>query len=129
MQKRLEWRVVWTSAALTASLAVTTSAWAIGGPSGTKVGFKTQGELGEVVSNPYDIAPLTSVIRNGGYVLLDAHVRIVPKKNGQTIEYDVGPTALRTHGGIPVFGLYADYLNTVEVSYTRVFQYGLCFEH
>ena len=76
-------------------------------PSGTKVGFKTQGELGEVVSNPYDIAPLTSVIRNGGYVLLDAHVRIVPKKNGQTIEYDVGPTALRTHGGIPVFGLYA----------------------
>ena len=122
MQKRLEWRVVWTSAALTASLAVTTSAWAIGGPSGTKVGFKTQGELGEVVSNPYDLAPLTSVIRNGGYVLLDAHVRIVPKKNGQTIEYDVGPTALRTHGGIPVFGLYADYLNTVEVSYTRVFQ-------
>ena len=28
---------------------------------------------------------------------------------------------LRTHAGIPVFGLYPDYLNTVEVSYTRLF--------
>ena len=25
-----------------------------------------------------------------------------------------------THGGIPVFGLYPDYVNTVEVSYTRI---------
>ena len=25
----------------------------------------------------------------------------------------------RTHGGIPIFGLYADYQNTVEVSYTK----------
>lgn len=94
--------------------------WASGGASGTKVTFKTQGELGEVVNNPYDLAPLTSVIRNGGYELLSAHVRVVPKAGGVEIAYDVGPTALRTYGGIPVFGLYADYLNRVEVSYTRV---------
>ena len=29
--------------------------WASGGASGTKVTFKTQGELGEVVNNPYDL--------------------------------------------------------------------------
>lgn len=28
-------------------------------------------------------------------------------------------TQVRTHGGIPVFGLYPDYRNTVEVSYTK----------
>ena len=95
-------------------------AWASGGASGTKVTFETQGELGEVVNNPYDIAPLTSVIRNGGYELLKAHVRVLPKTGGVEIAYDVGPTALRTYGGIPVFGLYADYLNKVEVSYTCV---------
>ncbi len=33
--------------------------------------------------NPYDIAPLTAVIRNGGYQLRDVHVRIVPKENGE----------------------------------------------
>ncbi len=33
--------------------------------------------------NPYDIAPLTAVIRNGGYQLRDVHVRIVPKENGR----------------------------------------------
>ena len=32
---------------------------AVGGPSGTQVNFPRQGELGEVVVNPYDIAPLT----------------------------------------------------------------------
>lgn len=93
---------------------------ASGGPSGTQVKFQTQGQIGEVVNNPYDIAPLTSVIKNGGYVLKKAHVKIVPKDDGQVIEYDVGPTSLRTYGGIPIWGLYPEYLNTVEVSYTRV---------
>lgn len=51
-----------------------------------------------------------------------ATVRIVPKEGGQEIKYDVGPQTLRTHGGIPVFGLYAGWRNTVEVTYTRVFQ-------
>lgn len=119
-------RTLKTSALTSAVLAVfalsTTPAWAVGGPAGSKVDFPVQGDLGEIVNNPYDIAPLTSVIRNGGYVLLDAHVRILPKKGGVEIAYDVGPTALRTHGGIPVFGLYPDFKNTVEVTYTRLKQ-------
>ena len=114
-------RIAAAALAVFGAMTISTAAFAVGGPSGTKVEYTTQGELGEVVNNPYDIAPLTSVIRNGGYVLLDAHVKIVPKKGGQVIEYDVGPQALRTYAGIPVFGLYPDYLNTVEVTYTRRF--------
>ena len=105
-----------------AALTICGTASAVGGPSGYAVTFKPQGKIGEVVNNPYDIAPLTSVIKNGGWVLKSAHVRVVPKKGGQEVSYDVGPTALRTHGGIPVFGLYADHLNTVEVKYVRVNQ-------
>ena len=105
-----------------AALTICGTASAAGGPSGYAVTFKPQGKIGEVVNNPYDIAPLTSVIKNGGWVLKSAHVRVVPKKGGQEVSYDVGPTALRTHGGIPVFGLYADHLNTVEVKYVRVNQ-------
>lgn len=112
--------VVTTSAFVVALAFGASNAWAVGGPAGTKVTFPVQGDLGEIVNNPYDIAPLTSVIRNGGYVLLQAHVRVLPKKGGVEIAYDVGPTTLRTHGGIPVFGLYPDYKNTVEVTYTRL---------
>ena len=108
--------------ATAAALTICGTASAAGGPSGYAVTFKPQGKIGEVVNNPYDIAPLTSVIKNGGWVLKSAHVRVVPKKGGQEVSYDVGPTALRTHGGIPVFGLYADHLNTVEVKYVRVNQ-------
>lgn len=88
--------------------------------SGPSVEYVRQGQIGEVITNPYKIAPLTAVIRNGGYQLKDVTVRIVPKPNGQEIKYKVSPTALRTHAGIPVFGLYADYNNKVEVSYTII---------
>ena len=69
--------------------------------------------------NPYGIAPLTAVIRNGGYTLSNISVRIVPKEGGQEIAYKVSDSEARTHGGIPIFGLYPDYRNTVEVSYTK----------
>lgn len=95
------------------------SALAAGGPSGPKVKYQIQGQLGEVIVNPYKVAPLTAIIRNGGYTVTDATVRIVPKTNGQEIKYAVSNTDLLTHSGIPVFGLYPDYVNTVEVSYTR----------
>ena len=95
------------------------SALAAGGPSGPKVKYQIQGQLGEVIVNPYKVAPLTAIIRNGGYTVTDATVRIVPKPNGQEIKYAVSNTDLLTHSGIPVFGLYPDYVNTVEVSYTR----------
>lgn len=105
------------SMAVTAALPL--RALAAGGPSGPKVKYQVQGLLGEVVVNPYRIAPLTAIIRNGGYVVTDATVRIVPKPDGQEIKYKVSDVDLLTHSGIPVFGLYADWVNTVEVSYTR----------
>lgn len=99
-----------------------TSALAIGGASGPKTDYTVQGKIGEVVVNPYDVAPLTAVIKNGGYNLKDVSVRIVPKKGGQEIKYKVADGELKTHGGIPVFGLYPDYVNTVEVEYTRIYK-------
>ena len=92
------------------------------GSSGPAVHYTAQGHIGEVVVNPYKIAPLTAVIKNGGYDITDATVRVVPKTGGQEIKYHVDDTELRTHAGIPVWGLYADYTNTVEVTYTRIFQ-------
>ena len=118
---RTDFRLIPVAAGLLAALAMSSASFAVGGPSGTAVTYQTQGQLGQTVVNPYGLAPLTAVIRNGGYVLKKATVRIVPKKDGQEIRYDVGPQTLRTHGGIPVFGLYADYKNKVEVTYTRVF--------
>ena len=104
-----------------AALAVSAAsgAFAMGTPSGfAVVGFAKQGDLGEVIVNPYKISPLTAVIKNGGYELLTAHVRVVPKDGGQEIAYDVSKAQLLTHAGIPVFGLYADYSNKVEVKYS-----------
>lgn len=102
---------------LALSLAAAMNTHASGGASGAKVGYNAQGKIGAVLVNPYGIAPLTAVIQNGGRVLDEATVRIVPKKNGQEIKYKVSKQNLMTHGGIPVFGLYADYVNTVEVTY------------
>ncbi len=103
----------------TVGMVALTNAWAIGGASGPHVTYPAHGKIGAVEMNPYGIAPLTAVIRNGGYELSGVTVRIVPKEGGQEIKYKVSDTAIRTHGGIPVFGLYPGYRNTVEVSYTK----------
>ena len=105
--------------AFAVAAAFSSGAMAMGGASGAHVTYPTSGKIGAVVMNPYKIAPLTAVIRNGGYVLTDITVRIVPKKGGQEIKYKVSDAQARTHGGIPVFGLYGGYRNTVEVSYTK----------
>ncbi len=108
-----------SAACAVAALTVSSGAFAIGGASGPHVTYPTTGKIGAVNMNPYGIAPLTAVIRNGGYTLTDVTVRIVPKQGGQKNKYKVSDTQVRTHGGIPVFGLYPDYRNTVEVSYTK----------
>ena len=108
-----------SAACAVAALTVSSGAFAIGGASGPHVTYPTTGKIGAVNMNPYGIAPLTAVIRNGGYTLTDVTVRIVPKQGGQEIKYKVSDTQVRTHGGISVFGLYPDYRNTVEVSYTK----------
>ena len=107
-------------ALVAAAIAMTASAaMSMGGASGPATNYIMQGHLGEVMMNPYGTAPLTAIIRDNGYTLKDVTVRIVPKTNGQEIKYTVSEDQLLTHGGIPVFGLYPDYLNHVEVSYTR----------
>ena len=106
------------SLALVAGFSLPTAVMAGGGGgSGPAVQYVAPGKIGEIVVNPYKIAPLTAIIKNGGYELKDASVRIVPKAGGQEIAYK----ALRTYAGIPVFGLYPDYNNKVEVSYTYIF--------
>ena len=113
-------KMLWTAALSAALLAISSAPFAAGGPSGPKVAYQAQGHLGTVVVNPYKIAPLTAVIKNGGYTVENAKVRIVPKKGGVEIAYPVSNRRLLTHGGIPVFGLYPDYVNTVEVTYDRL---------
>lgn len=103
---------------------LSTAALAIGGPSGAHIDYGIPGKIGEVVVNPYDIAPLTAVIKNGGYTLANAKVTIVPKPGGQVISYKVADKHLRTHGGIPVFGLYPDYQNTALVEYDKIYKGG-----
>ena len=74
--------------------------------------------LGDVVVNPYRLAPLTAIIRDGGRTLSAAHVRVLGRgERGVDIAYEVSDRSLWTYGGIPVFGLYPDYVNQVEVTY------------
>ena len=110
-----------STVAATIALMACSSAWAAGGPSGPAVTYPTVGHIGEVIVNPYKVAPLTAVIRNGGYEITDAKVKVFPKMKGKTIEYNVANERLKTYAGIPIFGLYADTMNTVEVTYTRHF--------
>ena len=110
-------------AAIAVAASVPFAAFAIGGPSGAKIDYHVQGHLGEVMMNPYGIAPLTAIVRDGGYTVKDVTVRVLPKPNGQEIKYNVSNRQVLTHGGIPVFGLYPDYRNKVEVTYDRIF-YG-----
>ncbi len=115
MQKRTF--LLGSLAAAVAAASGSLSAMGLSSPTAV-AGFPSlYGPLGEVMVNPYKIAPLTAVIKNGGYELLAATVRVVPKKGGQEIKYDVSRAQLLTHAGIPVFGLYPDYQNKVEVSY------------
>ncbi len=83
----MKFKYALTSLALSVAIlsSVPSTAFAIGGASGAKVDYQVQGKIGEVVMNPYDIAPLTAVIRNGGFQLRDGHVRVVPQKKSQEI--------------------------------------------
>mgnify|MGYP000074466515 CR=1 FL=1 len=48
------------------------AASAMGGPSGAAVGMPAQGHIGEVIVNPYKIAPLTAIVRTGGKAVFSA---------------------------------------------------------
>lgn len=46
--------------ALAVAAAIPAAAMAIGGASGPKIDYEVQGHIGEVMGNPYGIAPLTA---------------------------------------------------------------------
>lgn len=95
--------------------------FAIGGASGAKQDYSITGKIGAVVLNPFDIAPLTAIIKDGGYSIQNAKVTITPKKGGQTISYNVANAKLKQYGGIPIFGLYPSYVNMVNVEYDKFY--------
>ncbi|QIZ77042.1 aryl-sulfate sulfotransferase [Ferrimonas lipolytica] len=112
-------RNVTTLALLVGSLIAAPAFNAYAGKFASTGGPPTQGQLGNVVINPYDIAPLAAVIDLGGKRLLDAKVTVRGKgKDGRAISYDVERKNILTHNGIPVFGLYANHMNVVDVTYT-----------
>lgn len=79
---------------------------------------ETQGELGKVIVNPYKVAPLTAVIERDGKFPQNIKVTVLGKPGGGVdISYKVSEGALLNHDGIPVFGLYDDYVNQVKVEY------------
>ena len=80
--------------------------------------WKGQGQLGYVYVNPYGNTPLTAVIDRGSKNITGVVVTVHGKgAKGVTISYPVSDKAVMNHDGIPVFGLYADTLNQVTVSY------------
>ena len=119
----MNFKTLTLAAAVAAALtSVSLPAFSMGAVGGPVVRYASiQGELGEVIVNPNKVAPLTAVIKNGGYNLESAEVTIVPKKGGQEIKYKVSKAQLLTNAGIPVFGLYGGYRNEVKVSYVRNF--------
>jgi arylsulfate sulfotransferase len=79
---------------------------------------KYQGQLGKVIVNPYKVAPLTAVIERAGKDPKDITVTVKGKEGGGVdVSYKVDEAALLNHDGVPVFGLYDGYLNTVVVTY------------
>ena len=79
----------------------------------------SQGTLGKVILNPYKVAPLTAVIERAGKDPKDIKVTVKGKEDGGVdISYHVSEDSLLNHDGIPVFGLYDGYLNTVVVEFT-----------
>lgn len=80
-----------------------------------------EGPLGVVEVGPYEgVFPLTAIINKANHDLSNVKVTVLPKgEKGVPISYDVGPQALNTHNGIPIFGLYPDYINKVKVDWTE----------
>ncbi|TSG33036.1 arylsulfatase, partial [Salmonella enterica subsp. enterica serovar Derby] len=117
----MKFKYALTSLALSVAIlsSVPSTAFAIGGASGAKVDYQVQGKIGEVVMNPYDIAPLTAVIRNGGYQVSEGPVRIVPQKKRQENADKNKNKKLLKDGGSPLLCLYPDYVKNDVVEFNK----------
>ncbi|GAA4887225.1 aryl-sulfate sulfotransferase [Ferrimonas pelagia] len=102
------------SLTIVASLGLSVPAMSASFPSAPSVGT-----LGYIEIDPYGNSPLTALIDLNGKVLSDVSVRVHGKPNGGVdISYPVGKKALLQHDGVPIFGLYPDYRNTITVDFT-----------
>ncbi|MCL1038843.1 aryl-sulfate sulfotransferase [Shewanella submarina] len=76
--------------------------------------------LGYLIHNPYENAPLTALVTLGGHKIKDVEVTVHAKgEAGVPISYKVSDIRVMDEGGVPVFGLYPDYLNTFTVSWSE----------
>lgn len=101
------------TAAIILSLGASTSASAAGFMPAPAVG-----QLGAVLVNPYGNSPLTALLDLESKKPTNVVVTVKGKgKHGVNISYPVGKKTMNTHDGIPLFGLYADYMNNVNVTY------------
>lgn len=79
-----------------------------------------QGELGTVIVDAYGLAPQTAIIDLGGFNIDAAKVVVHGKgADGVDVKYNVDQSDILTHNGVPIFGLYADFDNTVTLSYVK----------
>ena len=107
--------------AVAVAAAIPLVACAMGGAFVRKTAYEILGHLGEIVINPYEVAPLTAIIRNGGYEVQDVTVTILPKMNGESsvlprLQAHAHDARRRSR-----IRLYPDYVNKVKVDYTRIF--------
>ncbi|GAA4872623.1 aryl-sulfate sulfotransferase [Ferrimonas pelagia] len=104
--------------ALCCSPGLVAPAFAGGDLPGTASTAVPQGQLGYVYVDPYNFSPLVAVIDLGGQKISNVSVTVKGKgKKGIDINYKVSDGQILTHNGIPVFGMYEDHLNVVEVKY------------
>lgn len=106
---------------LAATLAATALTMSFG-TSASILGMKAKvgpnAPLGHLVHNPYENAPLTAIVTLNSHKI--SNVVVTVKKNdadGVPITYPVSDMRVLNDGGIPIFGLYPDFLNTFVVEY------------
>ncbi|WOT04462.1 aryl-sulfate sulfotransferase [Shewanella youngdeokensis] len=75
--------------------------------------------LGYIIHNPYENAPLTAVVTLNNHEISDVTVTVHAKKGGVPITYPVGDVRIIDEGGVPIFGLYAGYMNKFTIKWTE----------
>ncbi len=121
----MKFKYALTSLALSVAIlsSVPSTAFAIGGASGAKVDYQVQGKIGEVVMNPYDIAPLTAVIRNGGFQFPDGPLRGFTQKKSQGSADKSYNKKLFTYWGVFPFCFFPGLFNNALGVYTKNFSF------
>ena len=86
--------------ALAAGFGLPAAVQASGGGSGPAVTYVAPGQIGEIVVNPYKIAPLTAVIKNGGYQLKGPRGSEAGRTGNQLQGHRHASAHARRHSGV-----------------------------